>query len=57
MIIHIKFFLPFEGFVSNPLPKDINEYNEYKRNNKEFLNKRNNRIDEYEHVNKHIHLR
>lgn len=40
----IKFFLPFEGFVSNPLPRDTNEYLEYMRNNLEFLHKRNNRI-------------
>jgi len=43
----INFFLPFEGFISNPLPKSVDEYNEYKRNNIVFLNKRNIRIEDY----------
>ena len=43
----IKFFLPFNDFIINPLPKDINEYYEYKKNNIEFLHKRNKRIEEY----------
>ncbi len=41
----IKFFLPFEGFVNNPLPRDTNEYIEFMENNLEFLSKRNNRIE------------
>ena len=43
----VKFFLPFEGFTSNPLPRDIEEYNLYMRNNIEFIKKRNSRIENY----------
>jgi hypothetical protein len=43
----VNFFLPFKDFVVNPLPTDVDEYNEYKKNNIEFLQKRNNRISEY----------
>ncbi len=43
----VNFFLPFNGFTINPLPKNINEYNEYKNNNISFLQKRNKRIKEY----------
>jgi hypothetical protein len=43
----IKFYLPFNGFVSSPLPKNVDEYLIYKKNNLEFLDKRNNRIQEY----------
>jgi hypothetical protein len=43
----IKFFLPFDGFISNPLPRNVDEYNIYKNNNLEFLNKRNKRIENY----------
>jgi len=43
----IKFFLPFNGFVNNPLPNNVDEYNEYKKNNIIFLHNRNNRIKEY----------
>ena len=46
----VQFFLPFEGFIKNPLPKNIDEYNVYKKNNIEFLNKRNNRIKEYNNI-------
>ena len=43
----IKYFLPFDDFVYNILPKDVNEYNDYKILCIDFLNKRNNRILEY----------
>jgi len=42
----VNFFLPFDDFIRNPLPKDIDEYNEYKKNNIDFLQKRNKRIEE-----------
>lgn len=45
----IKFFLPFNGFISNPLPLSVDEYIDYKRNNIAFLNNRNNRINDYCH--------
>jgi hypothetical protein len=40
----IKFFLPFNGFVQNPLPTSVDEYLIYKNNSVEFVRKRNNRI-------------
>jgi len=43
----INFFLPFNDFEYNVLPKDENEYFEYMKNSIDFLNKRNNRIAEY----------
>lgn len=43
----INFFLPFDCFIKNPLPKDIDEYNDYKKNNIDFLLRRNKRIQEY----------
>lgn len=43
----INYFLPFNDFITNPLPKDVDEYFEYKKNNIEFLHKRNKRIEEY----------
>jgi len=44
---NVKFFLPFDGFIKNPLPKNIIEYELYKNNNIEFLHKRNKRIKDY----------
>jgi len=43
----IKFFLPFNDFEYNILPKNVDEYNQYGINCVDFLFKRNNRIDEY----------
>ena len=43
----VNFFLPFTEFTFNPLPKDVDEYKEYKKNNLDFLHKRNKRIEEY----------
>jgi hypothetical protein len=45
--LNINFFLPFNGFIHNPLPNNVDEYNKYKKNSIEFLHKRNNRIKEY----------
>ena len=45
--LKINFFLPFNGFVHNPLPINVDEYNLYKKNSIEFLHKRNSRINEY----------
>ena len=38
--LNIKFFLPFNGFINNPLPNNIDEYNIYKKNSIEYLHKR-----------------
>lgn len=43
----IKFFLPFEGFINNPLPSNVEEYKAFMNNNIEFLLKRNSRIKQY----------
>jgi len=43
----VNFFLPFEGFISNPIPRDLDEYNVYMKNNIDFIKKRNQRIDAY----------
>ena len=43
----IKFFLPLNGFESNPLPKDMADYINYLNNNVDFIKRRNNRICEY----------
>ena len=43
----IDFFLPFDDFEYNTLPKNKIEYNEYRIKSIDFLNKRNNRILEY----------
>ena len=43
----INFFLPFDNFETNPLPKDLDEYNEYRVANIDFLCRRNKRIDDY----------
>lgn len=43
----IKFYLPFNGFKSKPVPESTDEYYEYKKNNIEFLIRRNERIQNY----------
>ena len=43
----IDFFLPFDNFETNPLPKDLDEYNIYSVGNIDFLCKRNKRIYDY----------
>lgn len=48
----INFFLPFNDFIVHPLPKDLDEYNVYKKNNIDFLHKRNRRIEEYAKIDK-----
>jgi hypothetical protein len=43
----VRFFLPFEGFVTSPLPRDVESYREYRARSIEFVNARNRRIDGY----------
>jgi len=43
----INFLLPFNGFIEDPLPNDISEYNIYMQRTIEFLHNRNKRICEY----------
>lgn len=43
----VNFFLPFKWFENSPLPQSVNEYYEYKRNNINFIKKRNKRIEEH----------
>jgi hypothetical protein len=43
----IKFFLPFAGFAGSQVPKTVDEYREYMRNNIEFLSNRNKRMYAY----------
>lgn len=44
----LLFWLPFEDFgVSNPLPKNFNDYMRYMKSIIEFVNKRNQRIKNY----------
>lgn len=40
----VKFFLPFEGFHAQPLPKDVCEYQAYKVGVTSFVTARNRRI-------------
>ena len=40
----IKFWLPFNNFDSESLPKNVAEYRIYKQNLTEYINKRNHRI-------------
>jgi len=42
----VKFALPFDDFVSAPLPRDIHAYREYRRNSIEFIEARNRRINQ-----------
>lgn len=43
----INFYLPFNGFETNPLPSSVSEYYEYKKNNMKFIFNRNKKIEEY----------
>ena len=40
----INYFLPFDRFQKNPLPKNLDAYLTYKENVTEFVNKRNQRM-------------
>ena len=40
----VRFFTPFDGFITSPLPKDADEYNRYKENSIAFVKARNVRI-------------
>ncbi|MFM2135401.1 MAG: hypothetical protein RL021_801 [Bacteroidota bacterium] len=44
----VNFFLPFSGFIHNPLPHDVTEYRIYRDNNLSFLQKRNARIERFD---------
>ena len=44
----VNFFLPFdESFPTQPLPKNVDEYTYYIKNNKKFLERRNSRIENW----------
>ena len=43
----VNFFLPFNGFENNPLPKTIEEFSTYRIKNISFLTKRNKRMNDY----------
>lgn len=43
----VRFFLPFDGFVSRPVPTDLDSYREFKRASLEFVEARNRRIEEW----------
>lgn len=43
----VNFFLLFENFDINPLPKNIEDYSMYKTKNIDFLRRRNERINDY----------
>ncbi len=42
----VKFALPFDDFVSSPLPRDLDTYREYRRNSVDFIDARNRRINQ-----------
>jgi len=42
----VKFFMPFDDFLSRPAPKDVGTYNEYRRRSIEFIEARNHRIQQ-----------
>jgi len=41
----VRFFLPFSGFVHNPLPQNVEEYIKYRKNVIAFIQARNERIN------------
>jgi hypothetical protein len=43
----VRFFMPFDGFKTPPVPKDGDTYKEYRRLSIEFIEARNRRIDRY----------
>jgi len=42
----IEFSLPFENFNISPLPQNVDEYKQYKKNTLDLMNNRNKRISE-----------
>lgn len=44
---NVRYFLPFAGFSTNPIPKSVDEYQTYMQNNIEFLTSRNRRVSAY----------
>lgn len=43
----VKFYLPFDDFRNSPFPNNLNEYREYWRGVLKFIEKRNQRIEEF----------
>ena len=43
----INFWCLFDNFLSSPLPKNVSEYNSYKKQVIDFIDKRNQRIEKY----------
>lgn len=41
----VRFFMPFDDFMSSAIPKDVDTYLEYRRLSIEFIEARNRRID------------
>ena len=46
----IDFWFPNDNFLSSPLPKNISEYEYYKKKIMDFISKRNQRIEKYENI-------
>ena len=44
---NIRYFLPFDGFSANQIPKSVDEYQTYMQKNIEFLMSRNRRVSAY----------
>ena len=44
----INFWSLFDNFLSSPLPKNVSQYNSYKKKVIDFIDKRNKRIEKYE---------
>jgi len=42
----IKFFMPFDDFQTPSVPRDVEEYVEYRRRSIEFVEARNRRINQ-----------
>jgi hypothetical protein len=43
----VKFFMRFDDFTTSPLPRDVEEYQEYRRNAIRWVGARNHRMSEY----------
>ena len=42
----VKFFMPFDDFRPESVPKDVDTYKEYRRRSIEFIEARNHRIQQ-----------
>lgn len=47
---HVRFFIPFEGFLPNPLPTELGDFDTYLDRQLEFVAARNARITRYVHA-------